>query len=314
MQLSQHSRSRSRRRARTTSVSARADGFWPWLFVMPFFAGLLAFSVWPTFRTLAQSFTKSGPFGGSQQWVGLQNFDRLFGDPHLYRALLNTCLFTALLMLSIPIALFLASLINRPGIRGAGVYRVIYFMPYVTMPTAIALVWKLIFNGDHGVLNWILSLVGIDGPYWVSTPWYSIIAVSIVGIWMSVGFNMIIFLAGMQNIPREVYEAAQMDGASNWRQFLSITVPLLVPTTFFVSIVTLIAGLQLFDLLFALVGPTNPAMRESESLTYMFYNQAFGLHDSGYAAAVAILILFVTSVVTAVQFWLRNAKVRDVSY
>lgn len=302
------------KRSVSTSASSRSDRGWAWVFLLPFLAGQLVFAFWPMARTLYDSMTTAGPFGGNAKWVGIANYAALLTDAKVYRAALNTALFAGLLLLSVPIALYLANLVNRPGLRGAGFYRVVYFLPYVTMPTAIALVFKLIYNRDFGVLNWFLGLFGIQGPYWVSSPWYSLLAVGILGIWSTIGFNMIILLAGMRRIPRSLYEAAEIDGAGNWKQFRSITVPLLAPTTFFVSVITLIAGLQLFDLLYALIGPTNPVMAKSQSLVYMFYEQGFLLHHGGYAAAIAVLILVVTGLATAVQFLVRRTTDHDLRY
>lgn len=292
---------------------AREDGWWPWAFVLPFFSGLVVFSIWPTLKTGFDSLTKSGPFGGAS-WVGLANYATLFTDPAVYRAALNTVILAAILMVSVPLALVLAGLVNRKGLRGASVYRVIYFLPYVTMPTAIALVWRLIYNHDSGVLNWVLGLVGIDGPYWISTPWYSLVAVGILGVWSLLGFNMIIYLAAMRRVPPELYEAADLDGAGPWRQLFNVTFPMLRATTFFVSVVTLIAGLQTFDLLYALLGPTNPVMSKSQSLVYLFYQQGFEIHNQGYAAAIAVLIVVLIGCVTAVQFAFRSRRDDEIAY
>jgi len=291
-------------------AAARRDGFWPWLFVLPLLGGIGLFYLWPIIQTAYFSFTEWGVFGGNT-WSGLDNYVRLFADPQLYSALGNTLLYTAVVLLGIPIAVYLASLLNTPGLRFASFYRVLFFLPYVAMPTAVAMVWRIIFNGDFGILNYVLSLVGIDGPYWTSTPGFAMLAVAIVGLWSSLGFSMIILAAGLKNIPPELYEAAELDGATPWRRFVSVTVPLLTPSIFFVLIITTISSFQLFDLLYALLGSSNPVLPKSMSLVYFFYSQGFVSNDKGYAAAIAMVIFLIIGVVTLLQFrfqkrWVNN--------
>lgn len=297
----------SRRRG---GAAARNDGVWPWIFVLPLVAGVALFYLWPILQTAFFSFTTWGVFGGAT-WSGLDNYARLVTDPQLYQALGNTLIYTAIVLLGVPIAVWLASLINTPGLRFAAFYRVLYFLPYVAMPTAIALVWRIIFNGDFGILNYALSLVGIDGPYWISTPGFALVAVSIVGLWSSLGFSMIILGAGLKNIPPELYEAAELDGASRSRQFRSVTVPLLSPSIFFVFIITTISSFQLFDLLYALLGSKNPIMPKTSSLVFYFYSQGFISNDKGYAAAIAIFIFLLIGLVTILQFRLQRRWVSN---
>lgn len=295
------------RQTRSTS----ADGWWPWLFVAPTLLGVLVFYIWPIFQTGYLSFTETGPFGG-EEWVGGTNYAELIGDEHVGLAIVNTVVYTVIVLLGVPIAVGLASLLNRPGLRFARVYQVLFFMPYIAMPTAVALVWGVIYNGDFGILNQALGLFGIDGPYWTSTPGLAIIAVAIVGLWSSLGFALVILSAGIKGIPAELYEAAQIDGASRWAQFRAITVPLLTPSIFFVTIISVINGFQLFDLLYALLGTFNPALQETQSLVYIFYNQAFVHHNQGYAAAIAMLILVIIGVVTWFQFRMQKRWVNYV--
>ncbi|TWD75347.1 multiple sugar transport system permease protein [Kribbella amoyensis] len=277
------------------------DGGWPWLFVLPTFLGVVVFYLWPLVKTLYTSFTDTGPFGGST-WAGAANYSALVTDGEVYRAIVNTVVYTAIVLLGIPLATLFASLLNRPNLRFAMVYRTLFFLPYVAMPTAISLVWRLIYNGDYGVLNQVLGVVGVDGPSWITQEWFALIAVALLGLWMSIGFNMIVLSAGLKGIPGELYEAASLDGASSAQQFRQITVPLLSPSIFFLSVITTIAGFQLFDQLFALLGPTNPVMPKTQSLVFLFYDAAFVGNDRGYAAAVAILILAVVGVLTLFQF------------
>ncbi|MDR5700474.1 carbohydrate ABC transporter permease [Agromyces aerolatus] len=309
--MTQFPLTRPGRRSASPGRALRRDSWWPWAFIAPAVAGLVVFYVWPIIQTAYFSFTEWGVFGGST-WIGLENYETLLGDPAVLRSILNTFGFTALVLLGVPIAVVMASLINRPGLRFAQLYRVLFFMPYVAMPVAVAIVWRLMFNGDFGILNAALAVVGIDGPHWTSTPGVALVALGIVGLWASIGFNMIILSAGLSAIPHEVYEAAQIDGASGIRTFFSITVPLLAPSIFFVVVITTISGFQVFDLLFALLGANNPAMSQTQSLVYLFYSEGFLSNDKGYAAALAMLILLIIGAVTLVQFRIRGRVARDV--
>lgn len=288
-----------------------ADGYWPVLFILPLFAGVALFYLWPLAQSLYYSFTEWGVFGGTT-WIGIDNYVRLFQDPSVLRSILNTVIYTLILLLGIPIATVFASLLNRPGLRFATIYRICFFLPYVAMPTAISMVWKIIYNQDYGVINSALRVVGIEGPAWIATEWFALIAVSVLGLWMSVGFNMIILAAGLKGIPAELYEASALDGASQTRQFFAVTVPLLTPSIFFLSVMTLISGFQLFDLLYALLGPTNPVMPKTQSLVFMFYDAAFLTNEKGYASAIAMIVLVIIAVCTVAQFKLQRKWVHYV--
>ncbi|MGM7774563.1 carbohydrate ABC transporter permease [Arthrobacter sp. KNU-44] len=287
------------------------DGPWPWLFIIPTVFGIGVFYLWPILQTFYFSFTRSGVFGGAK-FIGLGNYAQLLTDSTIPQSILNTAVYTVIVLLGIPIAVALSSLIERPGLKFAAFYRTLYFVPYITMPAAVGIVWRLIYNGDFGPINWFLGLFGIKGPYWTSTPGFALVAVAIVGLWMSLGFNLIIISAGLREIPRELYEAAEMDGATRLRQFFSITVPLLTPSIFFVSIVSVISGFQLFDLLYVMLGTSNLAMPQTQSLVYIFYNQGFLQNNKGYAASIGILILAIIAILTAIQFRVQKRWVNYV--
>lgn len=297
---------KTHRVSRNETQKRIADGPWPWLFVGPTVAGVLIFYTWPLFKTLYLSFTKVGAFGGSPTWIGAENYRELVGDSNVKLALVNTIIYTGIVLLNIPIATVIANLIHRRGLRGSNVYRVLYFMPFIAMPTAVALVWRLIYNGNFGVLNWFLSLIGINGPHWTSTPGYAIVAIGVVGLWTSLGLSIIILGAGLRSIPREYYEAAEIDGAGRLAQLIRITIPLLTPSIFFVTVTSIISGFQMFDLLYAIMGVRNPALNESQSLVYIFYNVGFIQANKGYASAIGGLILVLIGALTLLQFRLQR--------
>lgn len=282
----------------------REDGVWPWLFLLPVLVPLSIFYLWPLARTVYYSFTEWG-FLGDAHWTGIDNYIRLFTRPDLIDALGNTALYTAVVFLNVPIAIALATLINTPGLALRRVYQALFFLPVITMPVAVAIVWRMLYSGDFGLINQTLALVGIDGPYWLSTPGVSIVAIGIVGIWLSLGLNLIIFGAALNGIPRDLYEAAQIDGAGPIRQFLSITLPLLTPTTFFISVLTLIGGIQVFDLIFVMLG-TGPNAMQAKTLVYFFYSEGFIRNEKGYAAAIGVVIILLIATLTAVQFRLQR--------
>lgn len=295
----------SDRRTRRPSARRKMEARWGWLLIAPSFLGLGVFSLWPIFRTLYFSFTQWGAFGG-HTWTGLANYRTLVADPEVLHALRNTIVFAALSLLSVPIGIVVAALLNHPGLRGLTVYRTFYFIPVITLPAAVSLMWKFVYNGDYGPINQILRAFGVQGPHWTSDPRTALYSVAVVAIWSSVGYNMVLLLAGMQTIPRQYYEAAEIDGAGRIRQFFTITVPLLSPTIFFVTVIGVINALQAFDLIYVMIGKNNPALTNSETIVYLFYDKAFVQSDGGYAAAIAFLLLGVIIVFTGCQFWLQK--------
>lgn len=288
----------ARRRQHPTSV-----GWWPVLFVGPLLAGVAVFYYYPIVANAWTSLTRSSAFGRNSRFVGIENYEALLSGGELGSALGNTVLYTLIVLLGIPIAVLISSLIALPGLRFANLYRALFFMPYLAMPMAIAQVFRLVFNGDFGLVNQGLRALGVQPtPYWLTTPGFALFTVAIFGLWASIGFNVIILSAGLKGIPGELYEAAALDGAGSIRQFFSITVPMLTPSIFFLTIIQTINGFQLFDALFAMMGWTNPALPQTRSLVYLFYHQGFILNDKGTAAAVAMVILVLVAAVTLVQF------------
>ncbi|GAA4039648.1 carbohydrate ABC transporter permease [Nonomuraea soli] len=290
--------------------SRRSEALWGLAFIAPTGLGLAVFYLWPVLQTAYFSLTEWGAFGG-HTWTGFDNYLRLAGDPEVGQALRNTLLYTALGLAAIPLAIVFAALLNVKGLRGVGAYRTLFFLPVVTMPVAIAMVWRWLYNGDYGLINHLLALVGLDGPNWVSDPATALYALVVVGVWSSLGYNLIIFLAGMQAIPKEYYEAAAIDGAGPIRQFFKVTVPLLSPTAFFVSVVSVIGSLQLFDLVYVMSGSgaaarANPAFPRLQTVVQLFYDRAFVTNDRGYAAAIVMMLLVIIIALTVLQFRLQR--------
>ena len=297
-------------KSRDTGRLRRSDQIWGYLLIAPTVLGLGVFYLWPTVQTFYFSFTDWGIFGG-QTWTGLENYRELI-DPAFGRSMLNTLLYTAIVVgLGIPLATVVAALLNVEGLAFRSWYRAAYFIPVVTLPAAVGVMWRWLYNGDFGILNHLLSLVGISGPAWISNPSIALPAIAVVGIWMTLGYNVVIILAGMQEVPRHLYEAAMIDGAGPVRRFLSITVPMISPTLFFVTVLGVIRGLQVFDIVFLMVGQTSPAFENVRPIVYFFYQSGFVENDKGYAAAVAFVLFVVIAAMTALQFAVQRRWVQQ---
>lgn len=293
---------RSRRPHRRYRINQAAWGF---AFIAPAGIGLVVFYLWPVVRTLYFSFTAWGPFGG-HTWSGFENYTLLSQDPEFMAAVVNTIQYVAIGLISVPVGIIFAILINRPGLHGVSVYRTLYFLPVVTMPAAVGIVWGSLYNGDYGLLNTLLSKIGVSGLYWTSDPRTALYAVGLVSLWSALGYNIIIFSAGLQDIPRQYYEASALAGAGWFRQTTSITVPLLTPSIFFVTVISVINSFQIFDVVYVMVGPENPALRDATSIVYLFYQSAFMENNRGYAAAIAFALLVLIALFTIVQFRFQN--------
>lgn len=279
----------------------RAEFVWGWAFILPTMLGLLILNIIPIFQTIYQSFFKTGSFGRGNIFVGTENYERLFSDGMIWQALLNTLKYAIIeVPFSIAIALVLAVLLNRK-MRGRSIYRAIYFLPMVAAPAAVAMVWSWLYNTRFGLLNHLLGKIGLGPVEWLSDPNISIVAVAIVGIWSVIGYNMVLFLAGLQEIPRDYYEAAEIDGANSVQQFFKITVPLISPTMFFVVVTRVIASMQVFDTIFMMIDRSSPALTKTQSLVYLFYRYAFVENNKGYGSAIVVLLLCIIMVITVFQ-------------
>jgi multiple sugar transport system permease protein len=284
----------------------RAENWWGWFFVFPTMTGLIILNIIPIFQTLWQSFFKVGDFGRGNVFVGFANYLTLLGDDQILRSALNTFTYTILeVPFSMVIALALAILLNR-DMAGRTIFRTIFFLPMVAAPAAAAMVWRWLFNGSFGFINHFLGFAGLAPVNWLSDPRRTIFSIAVVGIWSCIGYNMVLFLAGLQEIPRDYYEAAEIDGAGPLRQQLIITVPLLSPTLYFVGVTRTIAALQVFDIIFMMLDRNNPAMPGVQSLVYLFYKYSFVNNNKGYGATIVLLLLVIIMVFTLIQQWIQK--------
>ncbi len=285
---------------------ARSEFIWGWLFILPTMLGLFALNIIPIFQTIYQSFFKAGAFGRGNVFVGLDNYKRMFVDESVWQALFNTFKYAVVeVPFSIAIALVLAVLLNR-HMRGRSLYRTIYFLPMVAAPAAVAMVWRWLYNSEFGLLNHLLNTLGFDSVNWISNPNTTFVWIAVVGIWSVIGYNMVLFLAGLQEIPQDYYEAAMIDGASAVKQFFNITVPLISPMMFFVSVTRIIAAMQVFDVIYMMMDRNNPAFFKTQSLVYLFYRYSFVESDRGYGSAIVMLLLLVIMVITVIQIRMQK--------
>ncbi|MGB4136896.1 MAG: sugar ABC transporter permease [Microbacterium sp.] len=292
-------------RKTTVRRSLSSDARWAVLFIAPMLLGLAVFYLWPAVGTLFTSFTKTGPFGG-WTWIGLDNYRQVFESDQVGRALLNTVVYSGIVLVSVPLALVIAALMAARGLRAVWLFRLAYFLPVITLPVAIGWIWRLLYNGDFGPLNTLLAAVGLPSRSWLAEGDTALIAISIVGIWMSIGYPIVLFTAALQNVPEELHEAAALDGAGPIRRFVNVTVPMVSPTIFFVVVLTLIGTLQMFDLIFVMIGDRSPVRYETQTIIYLFYKSAFIDNQRGLGSAIVVCLMVIIMALTYVQFRLQK--------
>lgn len=274
---------------------------WAYLFIFPSVFLILCLNIWPVIQTIIYSFQKIEGFLPSQ-WNGGKNYITLFtGKDEFAKALLNTAIYA---VVTVPIgtllSLITAVFLNRQ-IRFKSFFRVCFFIPVISAPAAVAMVWRWLYNSDFGIINYVLSMIGIEGPNWIGSNKYVLLSIMIVGIWSMVGYNMVILLAGLQDIPGVYYEAARIDGASERDCFWKITLPLVSPTTFFVVLTTTISALQVFDNIYMMVPSNSPSLKSAQSIVYLYYKYTFAQQNKGLGSAVAVVLLTIVLILTVIQ-------------
>lgn len=270
---------------------------WGWAFILPTMVGLIVLNIYPIIKTIYESFFKTGDFGKGNIFIGLANYQRVLTDPEVWQSLLNTFKYAIVeVPFSIIIALVLAVLLNRK-MKGRAAYRTIFFLPMVAAPAAIAMVWRWLFNSEFGLLN---NMFGTN-INWISNPNIAVYSIGVIGVWSIIGYNMVLFLSGLQEIPKDYYEASNIDGASGIYQFFHITVPLLSPTIFFVTVTRVIGALQVFDLIFMVMDRNNPALSKTQSLVYLFYQYSFVQNNKGLGSTIVVVLLAIIMIITVFQ-------------
>jgi multiple sugar transport system permease protein len=278
---------------------------WAYLLIAPTLIGVCILNLWPIVQSVYYSFNQIKGFE-APSFIGMANYSRLFKDAEVFRSIGNTLCYS---LLTVPVGIFISlitAVLLNTGIKAKGLFRCIYFLPVVSAPTAVALVWKWLYNKQYGLVNEILGFTGMGGPDWLGNAVIALPSVAIVGIWSMVGYNMIILIAGLQNIPGELYEAAQIDGAGPFSKFIKITLPLVSPTLFFVSVTTTISSIQVFDLVYMMIKESSPSFKAVETIVYLFYRYTFKNYNKGYGSAIVVLLLIIIMFMTWLQMRLQK--------
>ena len=272
-----------------------------YLYISPWFIGFLIFTAGPLLASLLLSFSKWNSFVDLPSFVGLANYQRMLKDPIVPIALRVTFTFTALSVpLVILVAFCTALLMTRP-LPGMRLFRTIYYLPAVIGGVPMALLWLWVFNADHGILNRMLGLVGIQGPNWLGNPQVALIAVVVVSAW-NFGLPMVVLIAGLQNIPQVLYEAAVLDGAGPFSRLRYVTLPMLSPTLFFLLVNQIISSFQIFDVVYVIGNGQGDPLRSTLTYLIYFYQNAFNRFDLGYASALVWVLFLIIMAFTLLVF------------
>ncbi|SDN53926.1 carbohydrate ABC transporter permease [Bacillus sp. OK048] len=280
------------------------------LYLIPALLIIGTFSFYPIIKSFFMSFYTDYDYFKDLVFArGLDNYTFIFQDPEFWKSLQNTMIFViGVVPLSIIISLVIATFLNQK-IKFRGLFRTIYFIPFVTSVVAVSIVWRWIFHSQYGVLNYALGFLGISPIKWLSDPDWAMPSLIILAVWKGLGYNIIIFLSGLQNIDKQYYLAARIDGAGAWERFKNITVPLLSSTTFFISIVSIINSFKVFDEVFALFGGQPGPAGSAETIVYYIYNKFYGEWNFGVASAAAYVLLFIIFIFTLIQLYVGKKKV-----
>ncbi|WP_438351503.1 carbohydrate ABC transporter permease [Paenibacillus sp. FA6] len=283
-----------------------------WLFLAPEAIGIIALAIFPLFFSLILSFTNWNLVGGfpEMKWIGLDNFTRLVDDSKFLKALQNNLFFTAV---TVPIGLIIAmilAVIVHTKVYAKDLFKILFFIPYICSTVAVAAVWSALYHPSSGPINRFLMQIGFENvPKWLVDSEYAIIAIMVIAIWQALGYQMIIFLAGLTQISEDLYEAAEIDGANGFKKFWYITMPMLSSTTLFLTITTIISSFKVFDLIkFLTDGGPNDA---STVIVYRIYEEGFINFNMGYASAQSWVLFLLVILVTSIT-WVFQSRQKTV--
>lgn len=299
--------SKSKKNGRRKIKIAGQENLSGLLFVSPMLIGVSILILFPIIATFVLSFVDWKFVVGLEQmkWIGFDNFKLILSDKVFIKSLINNLLF----LLSVPIcmifSLILAVVIDQ-HVYLKSFFKVAFFMPYISSVVAVAIVWQVLFHPSAGPINQVLMSMGIENPpLWIADPNFALISIMLIHVWISIGFNLIVYIAGLQSIPKELYEAAEMDGANLWYKFRNITFPLISPTSFFLLITGIIATFKVFDLIAVLTqgGP----LHSTSVLVWHLYDTAFINLEIGSASAIAVILFLLVFLITILQ-WFGQKK------
>ena len=274
------------------------------LFLAPSLLGFIVFSLIPILSALYLSFTSWDIIGGAPEMIGIKNYvDILTGD-EIYRVLINTLKYISLYIPGIILSSLLVAVLFDKNVKGVGLFRVLLFIPVLTSWVAGAIIWRSVLSGQYGLLNNVLTMIGITGPSWLTDKNWAMIAIVMVSIWKDLGFFSLILFGGLRGIDRTLYEAARIDGASNYKVLTKITLPLLTPTLFFVLITTIVNSFQLFPQIMVMTGGGPEGA--TQVMVERIYTYGFRYFQMGYASALAIILMLIIVTITIIQMVLQK--------
>lgn len=277
------------------------------LFLSPTLVIFTAFILFPVFFSFYLSFHSWNMFSGDTTFVGLENYSRMIQDAEFWQVLGNTAVYTfGTIPINMALSLWVAYLLNKK-LKGKKFLRTAFFAPVIISPVAAAVIWRWMYDPNFGLVNYLISFLGIGSINWLNEPTAAMFALIIMGVWKTFGINMILFSAGLQGIPYNYYEAAELDGAGKWAKFYHITIPMLAPTTFFIMIMSMISSFQVFDIVYVLTsgGP----MGSTKVLVFYVYEYAFKFFEMGYASAISYFLFAVLFILTMLQVKYMKSKV-----
>jgi len=293
----------------TKSKLYRKEAYWGYLFIAPPVIGFLVFALFPAVYSIYGSFTDWDGLG-QMSFIGLDNFKEIFQDELFRKAMYNTVFMMLAIPVGIVLALLLALGLNR-RIPGTTAFRAIYYIPVISSIAAISIMWNLAYNGDFGLVNQFLDLFGIKGPNWLQNVHTVKPAIMIMMVWKGLGYTMLLYLAALQSVPKDYYEAAELDGANAFSRFRHITWPMVKPVTFFVVVTNIIGGSQIFIEINIMTSTGGPEY-SSASVVFYVWQKAFGNLQMGYASAMSVILGLFIFIVTLVQFKLdRSSEVNE---
>jgi multiple sugar transport system permease protein len=290
---------------RGPSLTGGRGGIW---FVLPFLLVYAAFVLWPLLYGLGMSFFDTSLVRDQSEFVGFANYAQLFTDPEVWRTLGVTIVFTIGSTVPLVLVALVMALLVQTGVGGQWFWRFVYFAPFLLPVATVALIWKWLFSGDYGLYNAVLTGLGLPAVGWLTEPEIGLWSVVILTVWWTVGFNFLLYLAALQGIPAQLYEAAEIDGAGGWRRLFSITLPLLNRTTGLVIVLQILASLKLFDQAYILFDANGGPGGSATPILQYVYDTGFSDYRLGYASAISYMFFVLIILIALVQARLSNRR------
>lgn len=275
-----------------------------YVMLLPTIIGFLLISAGPILIAILLGFTDA-KFKWPPNWIGIRNYQLLFSNPLFPKIILNSLYYSVLTVVPSAVFSFLLALLVNNKVKGIAIFRAAYFWPVVASMAAVSVIWKFMLNPQIGLMNYALQYIGIKGPIWLGTTQWVIPSLALTFVWKWVGFYMIILLAGMQDIPEDLYEASIIDGANGFQKILHITFPMVSPTLFFVIVISTIASFQLFDQVMIMTNDAGPAY-SALTLSYYVYQNAFQWGKMGYACSIGVILFVIVFLFSSFQMRLQN--------